>query len=142
MKTSQPNNLLFFAARPVLPFGELEGLGWVAKHDLALFFSSLLLRQPPREGLEPPLSVPAQLNPGGTDISSEGGERLGCLCCLIRDSPDGKITWILISRMGRLAVLSYALIVVIKIVVIHRKPKPSRIRYKLQRAEGEGLSYS
>ncbi|MCB0556289.1 MAG: hypothetical protein KDD02_22275, partial [Phaeodactylibacter sp.] len=46
MKTSQPNNLLFFAARPVLPFGVLEGLGRAAKHDLALFFSSLLLRQP------------------------------------------------------------------------------------------------
>ena len=49
MKTSQPNNLLFFAARPVLPFGELEGLGRAAKHDLALFFSSLLLGQPPKK---------------------------------------------------------------------------------------------
>ena len=38
--------MLFIAVWPVLPFGEPEGLGQAAKHDLALFFNSILLRQP------------------------------------------------------------------------------------------------
>ncbi|MCB9276458.1 MAG: hypothetical protein H6564_20660 [Lewinellaceae bacterium] len=46
IKTSKPNNKLFIAAWPVLPFGEPEGLGQAAKHDLALFFNSMLLIQP------------------------------------------------------------------------------------------------
>ena len=33
--------MLFIGAWPVLPFGEPEGLGQAAKHDLALFFNSI-----------------------------------------------------------------------------------------------------
>lgn len=61
--------MLFFAAWPVLPIGEPEGLGQAAKHDLALFFNSILLRQPPgkkgikavREGLRPDAEKQASL---------------------------------------------------------------------------------